>query len=143
MARPMPRAPPLTIMFLGGAWKAMVVRVSLYGIGVWDFVGDLARRLYGLRAHMQVRTFDVISISEKSWGFCDNESKISKFGIKLRSFGSITSVGVRDYLLYYPSSPLEPFTALALARDANSSSASIQHLFTTDRTPTILQIGSS
>lgn len=36
MARPMPRAPPLTIMFLGGAWKAMVVRVGfVWDMGVW------------------------------------------------------------------------------------------------------------
>lgn len=74
---------------------------------------------------MQVRTFDVISISEMSWGFCDNESRILKFGFILSCFVFITSVGVRDSLLYYPSSPLEPFTALALARDANSSSGNI------------------
>ena len=67
-----------------------IVCVCLGCVGV-------ASRLYGLRAHIQVRTFDVISISEKSWGFCDNESKISKFGIKLRSFGFILSVGVRVF----------------------------------------------
>ena len=75
---------------------------------------------------MQVRTFDVISIAEMSWGFCDNESRILKFGFILSCFVFITSVGVLESLLYYPSSPLEPFTALALAQDANSSSADVE-----------------
>lgn len=32
MARPMPRAPPLTMMFLGGAWNAMFENV-MFEIG--------------------------------------------------------------------------------------------------------------
>jgi hypothetical protein len=39
---------------------------------------------------------------------------------------SIAFVGIGHYFLYFPSSPLEPFTALSLARDTNLSSANIE-----------------
>lgn len=75
---------------------------------------------------MQVRTFDVIPLSVKSWGFCDNELEMSKFELIFRSFVSIMFVGNRDYLLYYLSSPLDQFTALVLARVAKLRSVNIE-----------------
>jgi hypothetical protein len=66
---------------------------GIWGCGWWGLLGG---GIYGREcaAHMQVRTFDVISISEKAWGFCDNEAKMLKFKLELGGFGSFMFVGI-------------------------------------------------